>query len=82
MKDDLRLAKITVKQLCERGEKEYYIDKCDLEPRDLDILKRRVLKKQSLIEVSEALHISPEAVQNHYRAAMLVLCAIIRKYRS
>lgn len=81
MKDDLRLAKLALKQLRERGEKEIFIDKCDIDDRDTEILKRRILKKQSNHEVALAMNMSPESAQEHYRDAMITLYMIIQKYR-
>ena len=81
MKDDLRLAKNAVMQLNEKGEKEYYIDKCDLSDTQREILLRRYVKRQSVVQISMEMHLSRECVERQYRAAMLILYDIIRRLR-
>lgn len=81
MKDDLRLAKNAVMQLNEKGEKEYYIDKCDLSDTQREILLRRYVKRQSVVQISMEMHLSRECVERQYRVAMLILYDIIRRLR-
>lgn len=81
MKDDLRLAKNAVMQLNEKGEKEYYIDKCDLSDTQREILLRRYVKRQSVVQISMEMHLSRECVERQYRAAMLILYDIVRRLR-
>lgn len=81
MKDDLRLAKNAVLQLNEKGEKEYYIDKCDLSDTQREILLRRYVKRQSVVQISMEMHLSRECVERQYRTAMLILYDIIRRLR-
>ena len=82
MTDEMWQAKTAVKSLKERGEKEIYIDKCDLSDQDIEILKRVWLKRQSRVKIAREMHMSKESVQLHYHDAMLVLCDIIRKYKA
>ena len=81
MKDDLRLAKNAVMQLNEKGEKEYYIDKCDLSDTQREILLRRYVKRQSVVQISMEMHLSRECVERQYRAAVLIMYDIIRRLR-
>ena len=80
MKNDLKNAKVAIAKLYERGEKERYIDKCDLEPREIEILKRALIGRESRIQIASNMHMSPESVQEHYRRAIRVLHKIIEKY--
>lgn len=82
MKEDLRNARDAVIRLNAKGEKEFYIDKCDLSPLDAEILKRKLCKRQSVTQISMELHISRESVQAHYRNAMLVLHDILRRCKA
>lgn len=82
MKEDLRRATDAVVRLNAKGEKEFYIDKCDLSPLDAEILKRRLCKRQSVTEISLDLHISRESVQSHYRDSMLVLHDILKRCKA
>lgn len=82
MTDEMRQAKTAVKSLTERGEKEIFIDKCDLSEQDIEILKRVWLNRQSRVKIAREMHMSKESVQLHYREAMLVLCDTIRKYKA
>lgn len=77
MKEDLRQATDAVARLNAKGEKEFYIDKCDLTPMQAEILKRRHGQKQSLIQISMDMHLSKECVQKHYRTGMLILKDIL-----
>lgn len=82
MKEDLRQATDAVIRLNEKGEKELYIDRCDLTRVDAEILRRRWVDKQSMVQISMEMHLSRECVQEHYRRAMLVLHEIIKRYRA
>lgn len=82
MKEDLRQATDAVIRLNVKGEKEYYIDKCDLTPLDAEILKRKLCKRQSVTQIALEMHISRESVQSHYRNAMLVLHDILRRCKA
>lgn len=77
MKEDLRNATNHVKSLCERGQKEAYIDRCDLSAEDAEILRRVWVKRQSRVEIAMALKMDPRTVDRHYRHAMLVLAGVI-----
>ncbi len=79
MKEDLRQATDAVMRLNAKGEKEFYIDKCDLTPVQAEILKRRHNKKQTLVQISMEMHLSKECVQKHYRIGMLTLYSILKR---
>ncbi len=79
MKEDLRRATNTVSGLIERGQKEAYIDRCDLHPDDVEILKRVWVKRQSRVQISLAMNMDPRTVDRHYRRAMMVLAGVIEK---
>ena len=81
MKDDLRRATDIVLSLNEKGQKEIYIDRCDLSPDDIDILRRVWVKRQSRIEIAMDKMMDTRTVDRHYRRAMLVLAAIVEKYK-
>lgn len=77
MTDDLRKAIDTVKKRDVIGEKEIYIDRCDLDPRDIEILKRVWVKKQSRVKIAHEMHMSESSLFEHYRNAMLTLRRVI-----
>jgi hypothetical protein len=79
MREDLRQAKDAVMRLNAKGEKEYYIDKCDLTSLQAEILKRKFSKHQSLVQISMEMHLSKECIQHHYRNAMLILHDILQR---
>ncbi len=81
MKDDLRRATDIVISLKERGQKEAYIERCDLSADDLDILRRVWVKRQSRVEIALDKRMDTRTVDRHYRKAMLVLAAIVEKYK-
>lgn len=76
MKDDLRHATDAVLRLYGRGEKEDCIDRCDLSPEDAEILVRRLVKRQTRVEVAMAMHMDVRTVDRHYRKAVLILAAV------
>ena len=77
MTDDLRKAIDTVKKRDVIGEKEIYIDRCDLDPRDIEILKRVWVKKQSRVKIAREIHMSESSLYEHYHNAMLTLRRVI-----
>ena len=77
MKDDLRQAKDAVLSLYVRGDKEEYIDRCDLSPEDVEILKRIWVKGQSRVAVAREMNMDEKTVYRHYRKSMLVLACVI-----
>ena len=77
MKNDLRQAKEAVISLYVRGDKEEYIDKCDLSPEDVEILKRIWVRGQSRVAVARAMNMDEKTVYRHYRKSMLVLACVI-----
>ena len=79
MKDDLRLAKEAVLRLSAAGEKEFYIDKCDLTTVQREILIRRYAKKQTVTQISMEMHLSRECVEKQYRSGMLILWDILKR---
>ena len=79
MKDDLRQAKEAVLSLYVRGDKEEYIDMCDLAPEDAEILKRIWVKGQSRVAVARAMSMDEKTVYRHYRRAMLILACVIAR---
>lgn len=81
MKSDLRQATDAVLGLTASGEKAWYIDHCDLTTLDAEILKRKWVQKQSVVQISMEMHLSRECVQEHYRKSMLILHDIIRRMR-
>lgn len=81
MKDDLRQAKEAVLRLNAKGEKEYYIDKCDLSSTQVEILKRRYVQRQTVTQISMEMHLSRECVEKQYRNAMMILYDIIKRLR-
>ena len=76
MKDDLRNAVSVLLSLNEKGQKAEYIDRCDLTAEDAEILVRRLVKRQTRIEVALAMHMDVRTVDRHYRKAVLVLAAV------
>ncbi len=79
MKSDLRRAIDIVASLDEAGQKEIWIDRCDLAPDDIDVLKRVWVKRQSRVEIAFAKSWDTRTVDRHYRKAMLVLCRVIER---
>lgn len=80
MTDDLRKAIDTVKKRDLVGEKEIYINKCDLDPRDIEILKRVWVHKQSRVKIAREMHMSESSLAEHYKDAMLTLRRVILRY--
>ena len=76
MKDDLRQAKDAVIALCIVGQKEDQINRCDLSREDAEILVRRLVKRQTRVEVAMAMHMDVRTVDRHYRKAVLILAAV------
>jgi DNA-binding NarL/FixJ family response regulator len=81
MKKDLRHATDTVKSLRISGSKERYIDLCDLDPRDIEILKRVWVHRQSRVKIALEMHMSERSVHEHYRDAMIALEQVINELR-
>ncbi len=81
MKKDLRHATDTVKSLRISGSKEQYIDLCDLDPRDIEILKRVWVYRQSRVKIALEMHMSERSVHEHYRDAMIALEQVIDELR-
>jgi hypothetical protein len=81
MRDDLRQAKAAVARLTEKGEKEYYIDRCDLTAAQAEILRRRYTHRQTITQISMEMHLSRECVEKQFRAAVLILYDIISRCR-
>ena len=79
MKDDLRRATDAVASLYERGQKEAYIDRCDLDADDVEILKRVWIKRQSRVKIAMEMCMDQRTVDRHYRRAMMVLAGVIEK---
>lgn len=79
MKDDLRSAKEAVLRLSAKGEKEFYIEKCDLTAVQKEILVRRYAKKQTVTQISMEMHLSRECVEKQYRCGMLILWDILKR---
>ena len=52
-------------------------DRCDLDPRDIEILKRVWVKKQSRVKIAHEMHMSESSLYEHYRNAMLTLRRVI-----
>ena len=76
MKDDLRNAVNTLLALNEAGQKAEYIGRCDLTAEDAEILVRRLVKRQTRVEVALAMHMDVRTVDRHYRKAVLILAAV------
>lgn len=81
MKPDLRHATDTVLSLIEAGQKEVWIDRCDLSPDEIDVLKRVWVKRQSRVEIALDKAWDTRTVDRHYRHAMLILCRVIEQNR-
>lgn len=77
MKEDLRRATDAVEALRIAGEKEKYIELCDLDPQDVEILKRVWVYRQSRVKIAMEMNMSERSVHEHYREAMIVLYHVI-----
>ena len=76
MKDDLRNAVNVLLAMNEKGQKAEYIGRCDLTAEDAEILVRRLVKRQTRVEVALAMHMDVRTVDRHYRKAVLILAAV------
>lgn len=82
MKEDLRRATDAVEALYVSGEKEKMIDRCDLDPQDIEILKRVWIYRQSRVKIAMEMNMSERSVHEHYRDAMIVLYHVIGELKS
>lgn len=82
MKPDLRQATDVVKSLRIAGEKEKYIDLCDLSPQDIEILKRVWVYGHSRVKIALEMRMSERSVHEHYREAMITLYYVIGELKS
>lgn len=81
VKDDLRHAIDMIVPLDEKGQKSDYIDRCDLTAEDADILRRRLVLRQSRVQVAAAHHMDVRTVDRHYRKAILILAAVVARHK-
>lgn len=82
MKEDLRRATDAVAALRIAGEKQRYIELCDLDPQDIEILKRVWIHRQSRVKIAMEMSMSERSVHEHYRDAMIVLYHVIGELKS
>ena len=70
----------TIPALAEPEKIEAMIQKCALDPRDLEILRRVHLRHQSQVEIAAAMNMSVETVGRRYRKALKMLHMIAQRY--
>jgi DNA-directed RNA polymerase specialized sigma24 family protein len=70
----------TIPELGEPEKIEAMIQRCALDPRDLEILRRVHLRYQTQVEIASAMNMSVETVGRRYRNALKVLHRIAQRY--